>query len=569
MKIIYLIALFFLATSLGRFLPERQTAAPPDQPPRAVYCAPSFDPARAGRGNAPLLKGLGGFKYKITTRSAKAQRFFSQGLALMYGFNHGEALRSFYTAIQHDSACAMAWWGVAMVLGPNYNAALDPAVLQEINTAISNAVKYSTETTASEVALINAVALRFPSAPVDDMKPYYEAYANAMQVASLQHPGDGDIATLYADALMNLHPWDLYLKDGTPQPWTAAIIDALEVVLKKFPKHPGAIHLYIHATESSADPGRALPYADRLADIMPASGHLVHMPSHTYIRTGDYHKGVLVTEQAGIADSSYVAQCKVQGTYAIMYYPHNIHFLAACAFMEGNSRKAIDAAWHVSRKADRNALPTNPSVQHFYSIPYYVLVHMGKWNEILSLTHPGETLKYPAAVWHYARGMAYGATGNLAAANRELQALKNFAADESLKNQRIWEMNSVSDLVQIATKILEGELLCRQRQFEPAFKLFREAAVIEDGLVYQEPPDWFFSVRHTWGHWFAESGRYAEAEQVYREDMKVHPENGWALMGLHNSLKGQGKDTEANAVIDRFRKAWKWADIQITSSRKM
>jgi tetratricopeptide (TPR) repeat protein len=534
---------------------------------KIVYCGPSFDTSYAKDSKAPLLNGLGGFQYAISTKSPMTQKYFNQGLALTYGFNHGEAARSFRTALSFDSTCGMAWWGLALVLGPNYNAALNPSSLADIREAINNALRYSAAVAPNEKALIRAMAKRFPDSEVEDMSPFYTDYAKAMREAHLQYPLDYDIATLYADALMNLHPWDLWLKDGTAKPWTTEIIQLLEYTLKKDPDHPGAAHYYIHATEASRDPGRALPFADKLGALMPAAGHLVHMPSHVYIRTGDYHKGVLVNEKASLADSTYIAQCRVQGAYPLLYYPHNIHFLAACAFWEGNSKKALEAAWMVSRKSDKKALAQNITVQHFYIIPYYVLVHLGKWEEIFKAEKPQEGLLYPMAIWHYARGMAFGAKGNLAAAQLELDTLKQIAQDPRLEKMMIWDLNTATNLVNIAQFTLQGELLGHQKNYDEAFIWLKKAAAIEDILNYNEPPDWFFSVRHTLGHWQVQADQFSAAEKTYREDLELFKENGWALMGLYNSLKGQGRASEAQLIRKRFDKAWKWADIKINSSR--
>lgn len=532
-----------------------------------IFCAPSFDPAKLKEKGAPLFKGLGSLHFDITTTSSLAQKYFDQGLTLIYAFNHGEAGRSFQEAIRLDSTCAMAWWGMGMVLGPNYNAALNPSSLQEINEALSKAVKYSATASPQERGLINALAKRFPATAVKDMTPYNAAYAAAMKELHDQFPREVEIAVLTADALMNEHPWNLWLKDGTAQPWTPAIVQLLELTLEAAPDHPGAIHAYIHAIEASRHAAKALPVADRLGSILPSAGHIVHMPSHIYLRTGHYHKGVLVNEKASMADSTYIAQCKVQGVYPLIYYPHNIHFLAACAFLEGNSKKAMEAAWSVSRNADRKYLAESISVQHFYVIPYYTMVHLGKWEEILALSVPGESLKYPVAIRHYARGMAFAAKG-MPEALRELELLQQIAGDESLRPQLIWEMNSVLDVINIAALVLEGEIKAQQKQYDQSVVLLQKAVAIEDQLNYIEPPDWFFSVRHTLGHVLVQAGRFAEAEKVYEEDMINLPENGWALAGLYNSLKGQDKQDAAAAVKKRFNKAWQWADITISSSRK-
>jgi tetratricopeptide (TPR) repeat protein len=532
-----------------------------------VYCAPSFDTASWNGSKAPLINGLGNLHYAVTTKSALAQKYFDQGLTLLYAFNHGEAGRSFKEVIRLDSSCAMAYWGMGMVLGPNYNAALNPASLASIHDAMNNALKYAGNASPKEKALIQALSKRFPSTEVKDMAPYNEAYAKAMQQAFAQFPDDTDIGVFYADALMNEHPWNLWLKDGTPQPWTAAIQQVLENILLKQPGHAGANHMYVHAMEASRIADKATASANRLRDMLPAAGHLVHMPAHIYIRTGQYHKGVIATEKATASDSSYIAQCKAQGSYPLLLYPHNIHFQAACSFLEGSSKKAIEAAWMVSRKADRKYLHEVVTVQHYYIIPYYVLIHLGKWDDILSLPKPEVSLKYPSAIWHYARGMAYAAKKKQAESEKELSILKQFAADGSLRNQLVWETNSVLDLINIAAYTLEAELAGYKKQYDQSTGLLQKAIEIEDKLMYQEPPDWFFSVRHTLGHILVKAQRFAEAEKIYREDLEVFPENGWALIGLYNSLKGQQKHTEAEAVKKRFDAAWQWADISIQSSR--
>jgi len=533
----------------------------------ALFCAPGFDPASLGRGGAPLFRGLGNLHFPVTTASSRAQQYFNQGLTLLYAFNHNEAGRSFLAATELDSTCAMAYWGLAMVLGPNYNAALNPTSLQDINAAIDKAVRHSRQSGPRERLLIRALRSRFPDAAVEDMAPYHAAYAASMKTAHEAFPADMDIAALYADALMNEHPWNLWNKDGSPQPWTDAITSLLEKSMAAAPGHPGLNHMYIHAMEASPHAGRAAEAADRLRDMLPAAGHLVHMPSHIDIRTGAYHKGVLANEKAALADSNYIAQCKVQGTYPLLYYPHNIHFLAACAYLEGNSKKAMEAAWMVSRKADKKYIMENVTVQHYFSIPYYLLVHLGRWKEILELPQPHDRLRYPVAIWHYARGEAFLALGDRRQAARELAALEKIAADPSLQQMLIWESNNAGQLAAIAAGVLSGDLLASEGRYAAAIEGLKAAAVIEDGLNYTEPPDWFFSVRHTLGHVLNKAGRFAEAEKVYEEDLLRLPENGWALMGLYNSLQGQGKKEAAAAVLKRKEKAWQWADIAIRSSR--
>ncbi len=556
----------FLTAVVFTLMPVKKKSQP--QPFKGpTYCAPSFDPAKLNAKDAPVFEGLGNYHYKVTTGSSKAQKYFDQGLTLLYAFNHGEAGRSFKAAIALDSTCAMAWWGLAMVLGPNYNAALNPASLTDINAAVDKAVNLSVHAGENEKALIAALRLRFPREAASDLASYSRAYAASMQKAAERFPDDIDINALYADALMNEHPWDLWLKDGTPQPWTPAIVNLLEQLLGRSPQHAGLNHMYIHTMEASGQPAKAMASADILQELLPAAGHLVHMPAHIYIRTGDYIKGIRTTEAAAIADSNYVVQCKVQGTYPLMYYPHNIHFQAACAYLAGNSKKALEAARSVSAHADNRYLYTNVTVQHYYIIPYYVMVQTGGWNDILAETEPDKPLLYPRAIWHYSRGMALAALNRTKDAQTELDALKLLAKDEALASMLIWETNTASQVVQIAVNVLSGELAAKQQNFTAAERFLRQAIEIEDGLLYQEPPDWFFSARHTLGHILLLAKKHVEAEMVFNEDLVKYPENGWALMGLYRSLSGQGKTEAASAAKNRFDEAWKDADLSISSSR--
>ena len=528
-----------------------------------VYCAPAMDPVKMKDDHGPLIKAFKLVHLPVSTSVDSAQLYFDQGLSQLYAFNHGEAGRSFKTAIRLDPSAPMPYWGLAMVLGPNYNAALNPGALKDINAAIENARSRSAEATDIEKGLINALALRFPAAPVEDMTAFNAAYAMAMKKLSNQYPSNAELAVLYIDALMNEHPWNFWLKDGTAQPWTNNTIAVIESVLKKWPEHPGAIHYYIHATEASQEPEKALPYADRLAEMVKGNGHLVHMPSHTYIRTGDYHKGVLVNEEASASDSVYISQCRAEGFYPMLLYPHNIHFLAACAFLEGSTKKAIDAAWMVSRQADKKYLAESITVQHFYSIPYYVLVQLEKWDDILRIPMPGESLIYPKAIWHYARGLAYAGKSDFNKAQQELQNLEKIVKDGTLKSMLIWDLNSAQQLVEMALLVLDGELNARHGNTAMAIQQFREAVKLEDQLNYNEPPDWFFSNRLRLGSWLLKTGQAEAAETVYVEDLKTFPENGWALHGLEKALKAQRKTEAAAAVQIRFRKAWQWADLTL------
>lgn len=559
-----------IALCLGLMVGYNFLSAPSDVPgPKSspesvpVYCAPSLDLTKLSDDHGPLIKAFKLVHFPVTSKVDSVQLYFDQGISQLYAFNHGEAGRSFKTAIRLDPSAPMPYWGMAMVLGPNYNAALNPAALKDINAAIENAKARSGSATAVEKGLIEALDLRFPEEQVDDLTSYNEAYSAAMKNLHEANPTNAEVAALYIDALMNEHPWNFWLKDGTAQPWTANTVSVIESVLKKWPAHPGAMHYYIHITEASRQAEKALPYADRLAELVKGNGHLVHMPSHTYIRTGDYHKGVLANEAAAASDSVYISQCRAQGYYPMMLYPHNLHFLAACAFLEGNSKKAIDAAWAVSSKTDKKNLSESITVQHFYSIPYYVLVQLEKWDEILRLPMPGESLKYPKAIWHYARGLAFAGKSDYKNAGNELKELEKITAEGTLKESMIWDLNSAQQLVNMAGHVLKGELHARQGKVEEGIQQFSEAVKLEDQLNYNEPPDWFFSNRLRLGNWLIKSGQFEAAEKLYREDLETFPENGWALHGLQKALSGQGKTASATEVQSRFRKAWQWADITL------
>ena len=517
----------------------------------------------------PLFGGLTeNFTYPITTKSKVAQKYFDQGLMLAYGFNHAEAARSFQEAAKQDPECALCWWGVGYVLGPNYNMGMEPEVIPMANEAVAKAKLLAHNCSPKEQALIRALSKRYPKSLDEDPQPYYEAYAAELEKVMAEFPDDLDIAAMTAEALMDLHPWDLWLKDGTPQPWTPQIIEIIEGILAKDPRHVQAIHLYIHATEASAEPERAIPYANTLRTLVPGSGHLVHMASHTYINTGHFYEGWVANERAVKVDSNYVDACHAAGVYPLAYYPHNWHFLAACASFIGKGDRAIEAsrymAEHVVSKEMINEPAFGATLQHFYAIPWYVMVKFSKWDDLIAEPEPADKgMLYPLSIWHYARGMAYANKGDHAAANKELEAVKVIEQDTSLVDLKVFDINNALQLVTIARLVLEAEIAKHKGDFPAAIAKLREAVAIEDELSYNEPPDWFFSVRHPLGDVLNQAGQFAEAEKVFLEDLREFKENGWALAGLHKALKGQGKSGEAKAVKSRLDNAWKYADRQV------
>ncbi len=503
----------------------------------------------------------------VTTRSADSQRFFDQGIRLAYAFNHAEAERSFREAARLDADCAMCWWGVAFVLGPNINAPMFPEHVPPAWTALQTALRLKPRASAREAAYIDALAARYAERPPPDRQPLDRAYADAMAALAARYPDDLDAATIYAEALLTLSPWNQWLPDGTPTPDTPTILRVLEGVLAKHADHPGAIHFYIHATEASRTPERAERYADRLAALVPGAGHLVHMPSHTYIRVGRYHDGTLANLAAGKADEAYLAQCHAQGIYPLAYVPHALHFLWATASMEGWSAKALEAAHATDAKTDHALMrePGMATLQHYTTIPLFTLTRFGRWADILARPEPD--LPYPRAIWHYARGRALVGLGRLDEAARELASVDAAMKDETIAAITLSDINPASTLIRIASGVLGGELAARRRDVSGAVRRLREAVALEDGLRYNEPPDWHYPVRHSLGAVLLEAGRAREAERVYRDDLERNRENGWALFGLMKSLEAQKRTAEAAAIRSRFEKAWAHADVVLRASR--
>ncbi|HYK76023.1 MAG TPA: tetratricopeptide repeat protein [Daejeonella sp.] len=536
----------------------------------ALCSSPTTDKAWYSAGTkAPKMRGLEGIDFKISTSNKEAQAYFNQGLMLAYGFNHAEAARSFFEATRLDPNCAMAYWGFAYVLGPNYNAGMEDDNYQRAYQASQKALSLAGNCTEKEKALIQALIYRYTPEPPQDRSHLDSAYSSAMKRVYSAYSTDADISALYAESLMNMHPWDMYdKKTKEPRPWTPEIVAVLEKLIKQYPKHPGAPHFYIHAVEASKTPERGLASAKLLMSLVPGSGHLVHMPSHIYIWTGDYHLGSLANLRAVEADSSYITACHAQGAYPLAYYPHNYHYLSATATLEGNSA----LAWQAAKKVQENTaqdIMTQPgwgTLQHYYTIPYYVAVKFGMWDRILSIEKPKNDLIYPQAILHYARGMAYLGKNNIAKAENELSQLKSLSRNSALKELTIWDINSMYDLVQIAVNVLSAEIYHKQKQYDKSIALFHKAIAIEDNLNYNEPPDWFFSVWHSLGAVLLEAGKYADAEKVYLEDLNTYAENGWALAGLYQALQQQGKQNQAKDVKKRFDEAWQYADIKISSS---
>lgn len=534
-------------------------------------CAPEITDQSwyASGKKAPLLTGLAGMHFAVSTSKEAAQQYFDQGLMLSFAFNHAEAARSFTESTRQDSNCAMSWWGLAYVLGPNYNGGMEKDNFQRAYEAVQKAQSLAASSTPKEKDLIAALTQRYTSDTAIGRPVLDSLYAVAMRKVYQQYPADVTIASLFAESLMDLHPWNLWTKDGRSQPWTPEIIAVLEKGLKAEPRHAGANHFYIHATEMSPHAAVALPSADLLRDLVPGSGHLVHMPSHTYIRTGRYHEGVVANQQAALKDSLYMEACHAQGVYPLAYYPHNYHFLSACATLDGESKAALQSALATASHAHKKLLqdPAWSTLQHYYTIPWYVEVKLGLWNDLLHAPAPDTALKYPSVIWHYAQGMAQLAQNKVRDAREHLAWMTLLMSDPALKELSIWGINNLFDLCVIAYNTLEGEILAKEKNFPAAIALLTKAVALEDALNYDEPPDWFFSVRHHLGAVLLEAGNPGAAIAVYKKDLQNYRNNGWALKGLMNAYEQLGDRQHYETSRQAFNKSWQYADITISSSR--
>ena len=513
----------------------------------------------------PHFQGLGKHTRHISTQSHDAQQFFDQGLAFLYGFNHDEAIRSFEAAAASDPESAMPYWGIAMANGPHIN---NPGVDEPHGKAAWRALKQARErasrATAVEQALIDALGKRYAERQPADRKPLDEAYAAAMRKVLQAYPDDADAGALTAEALMDLRPWDQWTLAGQAQPGTEEVLRILAAVLAKSPQHPLALHLLIHAVEASPHPERADAAAARLRDLDPGIGHLVHMPSHIDVRRGRWQEAVVANELAIAADQKYQSIVPNQGFYRI-YMAHNYHMLGYAALMQGESRKATQAIQEMLASIPNDYLKQNAAmVDGFFAMPYELHMRFGRWDEMLAEPKPRDAFPITGALWHYGRGVAFAAKKQVESAKTEQKAF--LAAKKALPKEASFHKNSGADLLGIAEKMLEGEILYREGQTDAAIAALREAARREDSLHYIEPPGWIQPVRHALGATLMDAKRYPEAEAVYRDDLSHYPENGWSLYGLSRSLRLQGKKDEAHSVATRFANVWKHADVKLSSS---
>jgi tetratricopeptide (TPR) repeat protein len=517
-------------------------------------------------GDAPRFDNLGPWHRTVATRSEPAQRYFDQGMDLLWGFNLEEAQRSFAAATALDSSCASCWWGLGMSLGPHINLGGIPERTVPAAHAARRAAALAGGASEVERALIDALQKRYSDPAPADLAGQFaldSSYAAAMRAAAAHFPADDDVQVLCAEALMDLHPWDYWRSDGAAQPWTGEILGMLETVLARSPNHPGANHYYVHAVEASPHPERALASADRLRDLMPGAGHMVHMPSHIYQRLGRYDDAAASNRRAIDADKAYAASANPQGFYR-MYMSHNSHFLCWTLMVQGRSHEALRAARAAAAQIPPGMARSMPGTDFFMAEPVFALARFGEWEALAREPAPPAGLPYLRATWHYGRGLGYTGLGRLKEAGRSLDSLT--AIRDATPADAIEDLNASRALLSIAVDVLTGEIALRRGHTSEAVTSFKAAVQGEDATRYSEAADWLYPTRHHLGKALLSAGRVAEAEAVYREDLKRNPENGWALCGLEQSLRRQGKVIEANDAAARFKQAWSRADVTIVSS---
>jgi len=516
---------------------------------------------------AQLFDGLGNFHRTVSTSSADAQRYFDQGMRLLWGFNHDESTRSFARAAELDPTCAICLWGVALTVGPNYNQPMMAKARAQVAwDALQQASALAGGASPAERALIAALGKRY-AGPValdpSNEAPLLEAYADAMRAAARQFPADDDVQTLFAESLMNTHAWKLWSRDGKPAAGTLEIVATLEGVLARNPQHPGANHYYIHAVEASPHPEKAVAAAERLGAMAPAAGHLVHMPAHILQRVGRYEEAAEANRKAVIADTAYLGRTRPPDYYP-MYLGHNYQFLAYATAMEGRRAETLDAVRHLREAVPESLMLEMAGIDWYGAEEYMAMVRFGLWDELLAAPAPNRELKALTG------GYLFGRTLALAAKGRQADAEQTLAQLEQLANEVPADMpaglSSAKDVLAVAVPLARGRLAASAGRTDEALKLLAEAVSREDALAYDEPADWFFPVRHLLGAELMKAGKAAAAERVYREDLKRNPGNGWSLFGLAQALAAQHKDAAANEAEARFRTAWQHADVTLTAS---
>jgi hypothetical protein len=513
-------------------------------------------------GPPPLYDNLGTLHKAITTRSQLAQQYFDQGLRLTYAFNHDEAIKSFQQGLKHDSSCAMCYWGIAYALGPNINLPMDTSAMPVAYQNAQQALKYSADATPLERAFIEALTTRYAAKPSASRAPLDSAWAKAIGIVAYAYPKDDDAAALYAEALMDLRPWNYWTNGGRAKaPSTFEQVRTLERVLKRNPNHPGACHFYIHAIEASTEAAKALPCAQRLASLMPGAGHLVHMPSHVYIKLGQWDLAAEDNEHALHADEEFISERHPTGVYPMGYYPHNFHVMWYALNMLGRSEAAIKTAQQISVKVPPEVVKQVPPFEYYSPTLLYALARFSRWDEILRQPAPVKDLHFTAGMWHYVRALAYTATGkpDSAAVERDaLAAIANATPVEEMMN-----LNSARSLLAVAQAHLAGEMAAKAHRIDDAVTQLKLAVKAEDELTYDEPPAWYMPIRQRLGAILLAAGRPKQSDRAFRDDLALRPDNGWSLHGLAESLKAQGRTREAQKVAERFSRAWSKADVQL------
>jgi tetratricopeptide (TPR) repeat protein len=508
---------------------------------------------------------LGRHTFPIATNVSEAQKAFDRGLTLAYAFSHGAAEKEFRRAAELDPLSPMPWWGVALVNGPHINnPQVPPDKAMVAWEALSTARRLRANGNELENSLIDALSVRYDRKQPKDRSRLDRAYAAAMKKVWSRYSHDADIATLYAEALMDLHPWDLWTHSGEPKAWTPEIVRTLEQAMTLNPAHPGALHLYIHVVEASDNPERGLAAADQLGDLVPGAGHLVHMPAHIYLRVGRWDSAAMANERAILADAEFRKTNPQPGFYAV-YMLHNRHFLAFVRMMQGQKAAALKAAREMIDSIPAGFLEEyGPVADGFLALPYEVLMRFGDWNQILLEPEPSTQFPLSYALWRFARASALMALDRTGEAKAERMLFD--AAARRVPEEATFGNNRAKDILKIAEYVLNGESAAREKHFDAALTSLRDAVRLEDTLMYDEPPDWILPARHALGITLLRVGRADEAEKIYREDLKRFPANGWSLFGLGRALLWQSKAAEAEAVMEQFSKEWKGADIKIQSS---
>ena len=530
--------------------------------------APRFPAGQTPLDGLVLFGKLGAHQMDVSIASAEARRWFDQGLILAYAFNHDAAARSFLKAADLDPGCAMCWWGAALVLGPHVNAAMDPAHQSLAWERLQQAQALASGVSWREQAYIAALATRYQQAPADDRRSLDEAYAAAMRELVEEYPRDHDARSLYAEALMNLHPWDFYDTNSQPKAWTGEIVTQLERVLKADPEHPGANHYYIHMVAPSTMPERGLNAAARLDKLAPDAGHLLHASAQIYMRVGLYQEASRANQRAVDADRRYLERSVARsGLYVQGYVPHHHHALYASSMMQGHRANALSAAAEVAQRMDLDLSrrPGYAAIQHYWVSPYFARVRFGRWAQILAEPAPPADLPYLTAIWHYSRGMAMTRAGQLDNAEAELAWLAAIAVHPEMDRSSVWGLNSFSSVLSVAERVLAGELAAAKKDYDSAITALQEALQAEQALNYDEPAAWYFPVRQSLGAVLLQAGRSREAQAVYEADLQRNRENGWSLFGLAAALRAQ--DLRADEVEARFERVWAHSDIRLSSSR--